>query len=884
MRVRERYLLRPALLAFLFGTAAVMCASETVRPSPIQATPRTSTGSPNEQHRPPFRKLWEVGMEAELDSAVLIDQRIFFGAAGGFSGASGSFGAIDLASGHKLWTRSLAPEEYGAQVAYADGTFYVAIGKGRLCACDPTSGDMRWSVPMTAYAGSLTVQSDTAYVVLNEGKMTALSLATHRAKWTASLPPRADGWQIVPIPPLIVDNKVFVPSVPALCLDAATGREIWRDTKTSNPKSRVTGMTVANGRLYVTDTHGLIRCMDIANGRLIWKKEMPGDISGPATVMDGEVLFGSGDGTFHALDATDGSIKWERVLSRAGDPYLSAPCMNAGQTLISADNVIYSFDIKGKELWRWESDVPLSGHAIRFMPDGLLLEASRRFYRFVHDETYHLPVTHEDRLSLARQMVSHFDTLGAHERLQLARLGDEAVETLIAFLEAQLKSYPPAQPYSVAYAADKRLDDTKWLLKRLLNPAHTPRLLQLLPPPEAVDDKATRSRSMVVELLREHADESLSIPFFLDILNGNRKLEPRAASVALGVLAHSAEPRAVRFMLKNLRDPTAGSDIRHQAYVNLAGTGGEEGVTAVLKARRPRETLPSFEEMLHKLNLPKTPPKTDTYGHLWTHTDGSGTQWGLFVWDLLGSDGDLWVARYGPKGWTDPVFTGVNISSLSLRRLGTKPFQYHGLALKQLLAGAWFKEFVANGALTRLKKDSDGDGWSDIVEARIGTDPHKADSDGDGVPDSKDANPLAGPHAVTDEEAVLQAAFEAHFRHKEKNKAPCIVAYKNLHRPLEFTGWGWIVLPRRTSTRTMSDLYGSGVCRINFSGPMYDLNDFTSERTMYPPLILWNADHTEAKLGLSVYFGGLAGTMWDIRVRKTGEKWVVIEERMTGES
>jgi hypothetical protein len=40
-----------------------------------------------------------------------------------------------------------------------------------------------------------------------------------------------------------------------------------------------------------------------------------------------------------------------------------------------------------------------------------------------------------------------------------------------------------------------------------------------------------------------------------------------------------------------------------------------------------------------------------------------------------------------------------------------------------------------------VERDSDGDGWTDHEEARLGLDAHDADSDGDDLPDGRDPAP-----------------------------------------------------------------------------------------------------------------------------------------------
>ena len=61
--------------------------------------------------------------------------------------------------------------------------------------------------------------------------------------------------------------------------------------------------------------------------------------------------------------------------------------------------------------------------------------------------------------------------------------------------------------------------------------------------------------------------------------------------------------------------------------------------------------------------------------------------------------------------------------------------------------------------LETLRKDSDGDGLTDIVEAKFRADPTKADTDGDGIPDNLDLNPRFASNR-TDKSAIFEAILD----------------------------------------------------------------------------------------------------------------------------
>ena len=74
---------------------------------------------------------------------------------------------------------------------------------------------------------------------------------------------------------------------------------------------KLTAPVAADGRLFVatTDSHS-VHCLDAESGRELWRFTAGGRIDSPPTVYKGSLLFGSADGWVYCVRASDGELAW----------------------------------------------------------------------------------------------------------------------------------------------------------------------------------------------------------------------------------------------------------------------------------------------------------------------------------------------------------------------------------------------------------------------------------------------------------------------------------------------------------------------------------------------------------------------------------------------
>jgi outer membrane protein assembly factor BamB len=137
--------------------------------------------------------------------------------------------------------------------------------------------------------------------------------------------------------PAVADGKVVVTDRLAdenlervLCLDAASGEEIWKHSyeapyDISYPLGPRATPTVDEGRVYTLGAVGHLLCLNAENGEVIWQKHLPTDLGtklptwgmAAAPLIDGDqliVLAGGADGALVvSFDKRTGKELWRQL-------------------------------------------------------------------------------------------------------------------------------------------------------------------------------------------------------------------------------------------------------------------------------------------------------------------------------------------------------------------------------------------------------------------------------------------------------------------------------------------------------------------------------------------------------------------------------------------
>jgi outer membrane protein assembly factor BamB len=176
--------------------------------------------------------------------------------------------------------------------------------------------------------------------------------------------------------PALVGGKLYVFAAQGgeevtLCLDAASGKELWRDKyeteALTGPASRHPGPrsspTVMEGKVVTLGVNGILSCLDAATGKVLWRKDpFPKVVpqfytSMSPVIVDGMAiahLGGKENGAVIAYDLDTGDKKWE--WTEEGPEYASPALFTIEGTkqiaTLTEKSVVGIGVADGKLLWK----------------------------------------------------------------------------------------------------------------------------------------------------------------------------------------------------------------------------------------------------------------------------------------------------------------------------------------------------------------------------------------------------------------------------------------------------------------------------------------------------------------------------------------------------
>jgi outer membrane protein assembly factor BamB len=315
-----------------------------------------------------------------------------------------------------VWTYDSGAPINHTPLAVSDLVLFVPSG-GSLTALEATTGAMRWQYapPQGVWERSYTTDGRQVFVGVGGGTLAALDAASGSLRWQRDL-----GIE-VQRPPLVQDGVLFVPTTfvgPGIennhdgraklfALQADDGTPIWtletenyilqtpaihngslyaagdyyaRQSVEEGGHMRMYAIDAADGairwtyesedgfpkRLHANESvvafvgyQDFVSGVSVSNGALLWRRDT-GNWVPSLTGTDDTIYFGSANTIVHALNLSDGQIRWQHNIEEGTFNYaLGAPALIEGELyFLTQHGDIMALDAAtGDLLWQIPTDV-----------------------------------------------------------------------------------------------------------------------------------------------------------------------------------------------------------------------------------------------------------------------------------------------------------------------------------------------------------------------------------------------------------------------------------------------------------------------------------------------------------------------------------------------
>ncbi len=257
------------------------------------------------------KKLWKKDLQKLLSAGPGVrGDRLYLAT------QEGQLLSLARQDGRLLWSAQLDSELLAIPLA-TDEQLFAATIDGQIYGLNPTDGSVLWRYatrvpPLTLRGSSGPVLIDNLLLYgAADGRLVALNKISGLPVWDVTISVaegRSELERIVDIDadPVVFDDTIFVVTYQGhvAAVDAGSGVLLWR-----REMSSFSGLQVANGELYVTDSSGQIWSLSRRTGAALWKQDglMFRDLTAPA-FHNGLIVVGDKEGYLHWLSADNGDF------------------------------------------------------------------------------------------------------------------------------------------------------------------------------------------------------------------------------------------------------------------------------------------------------------------------------------------------------------------------------------------------------------------------------------------------------------------------------------------------------------------------------------------------------------------------------------------------